>query len=109
MDSLSFTTEPYSPGNGANNSDVQSQLHGLPSVTLYIVMILFPTCACIVFFGNGLVLYDLARFKILRHPSNIFVGVLSGVDMTLSISFIFMTIQVKNPALFDGRMFYCQF
>ena len=109
MDSKYFTEEPHSPGNDTNITDVQTEQHGLPPISTYILMILFPTCACIVVIGNGLVLFGLARFKILRHPSNIFVGVLSGVDMTLSISFVMLTIQVKNPTLFDGQLFYCQF
>ena len=109
MDSESFIAEPHSPGNDTNITDVQTEQHGLSPITEYILMILFSTCACIVVIGNGLVLFGLARFKILRHPSNIFVGVLSGVDMTLSISLVMLTIQVKNLTLFDGRLFYCQF
>ena len=80
----------------------------LSPLVLYIPRVLYPTCIFILITGNGLVLYGLARFKILRHPSNIFVGVLSGIDMTLSISFGIFTMEAIVPDILQG-LFYCQF
>ena len=69
---------------------------------------MYLSCIVIIVIGNGLVLFGLARFKILRHPSNIYVGVLSGVDLTLALSFSILTSQVIDATLFQGLV-YCQF
>ena len=73
----------------------------IAAIVLYLIIL------SIIVPGNGLVLFGLARFKTLRHPSNIFVGVLSSVDLTLSVSFIMIIYQSINPALFRGLR-YCQ-
>ena len=108
MNTTSFPGVPHSLGNDSNNTGVGSRSGVFSPLVLYIPRVLYPTCIFILITGNGLVLYGLARFKILRHPSNIFVGVLSGIDMTLSISFGILTMEAIDPDLLQG-LFYCQF
>ena len=76
-------------------------------VMTVLLMVCYVACFFIIVGGNGVVLFGLARFKVLRHPGNIFVGILSAVDMTLSVSLIMIMIQAFRPTLFQEKI-YCQ-
>ena len=106
MTATTFIGESNFTGNYSDNPGAKVRSSGTLPITFF-VMVIFSTCAFIVVIGNGLVLFGLARFKILRHPSNIFVGILSAVDMTLSVSFVMMATQHLVPWSQRGLL-YCQ-
>ena len=108
MNATPYLGEPHAPGNDSNYTDVQSHVNGFSPLVVYSGAIVYLSCIVIIVTGNGLVLFGLARFKILRHPSNIYVGVLSGVDLTLALSFSILTSQAIDATLFQGLL-YCQF
>ena len=108
---ISFPAMDITPSMGGFNSTGNSthpgiKASGLPTTSI-VTIVIYSLAVSIIVIGNGLVLFGLARFKVLRHHSNIFVGVLSTVDMTLSVSFIMISIQSVNPTLFRG-LHFCQ-
>ena len=50
--------------------------------------------------GNSLVLYCIACYRFLRNPTDIFVCVLAGVDLSLATSVAIQAVQVVVPTVF---------
>ena len=96
----------YEPSNQSNH--IVASLHsiGYSAMTVF-TMVYLAICFFIIVGGNGLVLFGLARFKVLRHPGNIFVGILSAVDMTFAVTVIIFMVQSLRPNLFQDIL-HCQ-
>ena len=93
-------------GNNSHDIGVRLTSSNFETIVL-VVLIVYPIYLSIIVTGNGLVIFGLAGFKVLRHPSNIFVGVLSVVDITFSVSITLSIIQAVQPAVFR-TLHYCQ-
>ena len=62
----------------------------------------FVVCFLVLMGGNALIIFGVARFRVLQHSSNIFVAVLAAVDLTFLFTIILKFVEWASKREFNS-------